>query len=64
MEVGRDKGREIHIGPEPCVGIREGYGEASAGEYICQAWSPPEVTWLQVSTWSRTRRATCAGAKA
>jgi hypothetical protein len=27
-----DEGVAIHIGPEPCVGSREGIGEASAGE--------------------------------
>src|SRR3954463_8063829 len=27
-----DEGVAIHIGPEPCVGSREGTGEASAGE--------------------------------
>ena len=34
-----DEGVAIHIGPEPCVGTREGDGEASAGERIGQALS-------------------------
>ena len=31
MRVPRDEGIANHIGPEPCAGIREGVGEASAG---------------------------------
>ena len=31
MEVPDDEGIANHIGPEPCAGIREGVGEASAG---------------------------------
>ena len=33
------RGAAIHIGPEPCAGIREGFGEASAGERIGQPLS-------------------------
>ena len=32
MEVHYDEGVAIHIGPEPCAGVRKGAGEASAGE--------------------------------
>ena len=32
VQVHCDEGAAIHIGPEPCGGIREGVGEASAGE--------------------------------
>ena len=39
MKVRNDEGVVIHIGPEPCVGIREGAGEASAGERIGQPLS-------------------------
>ena len=39
MQVHYGEGVAIHIGPEPCVGIREGDGEASAGERIGQPWS-------------------------
>ena len=31
MQVPCDEGIANHIGPEPCAGIREGVGEASAG---------------------------------
>src|SRR3954467_8443593 len=30
---------DIHIGPEPCAGVREGDGEARVGECIGQVWS-------------------------
>jgi hypothetical protein len=36
VEVHCDEGVAIHIGPEPCVGAREGIGEASAGDCIGQ----------------------------
>ena len=36
MKVHYDEGVAIRIGPEPCVGIREGVGEASVGERIGQ----------------------------
>ena len=39
MQVHYDEGVAIHIGPEPCVGVREGVGEASAGERIGQPLS-------------------------
>ena len=39
MQVHCDEGAAIHIGPEPCTGIREGVGEASAGERIGQPLS-------------------------
>ena len=39
MEVLRDEGVAIHIGPEPCVGTREDDGEASVGERIGQPLS-------------------------
>ena len=32
MQVHCDEGVAIRIGPEPCVGVREDAGEASAGE--------------------------------
>ena len=31
MKVRNDEGVAIHIGPEPCAGVREGVGEASVG---------------------------------
>ena len=36
MEVHCDEGVATHIGPEPCAGVREDVGEASAGERIGQ----------------------------
>ncbi len=39
MRVHCDEGLANHIGPEPCAGIREGAGEASAGECIGQPLS-------------------------
>ena len=36
MEVHCDEGIANHIGPEPCVGLREDVGEASAGEHTGQ----------------------------
>ena len=39
MQVHCDEGVAIRIGPEPCVGIREGVGEASVGEHIGQPLS-------------------------
>ena len=39
MRVRHDEGVAIHIGPEPCAGIREDGGEASAGESAGQPLS-------------------------
>ena len=39
MQVHYDEGVAIHIGPEPCVAVREGGSEASAGEGIGQPLS-------------------------
>ena len=39
MQVHYDEGVATHIGPEPCAGVREGVGEASAGERIGQPLS-------------------------
>jgi hypothetical protein len=39
VQVHYDEGIAIRIGPEPCVGTREGDGEASAGERIGQPLS-------------------------
>jgi hypothetical protein len=39
VEVRHDEGLAPHIGPEPCVGAREGTGEASARECTGQPWS-------------------------
>ena len=39
MKVHHDKGVTTHIGPESCVGIREGAGEALTGDHIGQPLS-------------------------
>ena len=39
MQVHCDEGIANHIGPEPCAGIREDFGEASAGERAGQPLS-------------------------
>ena len=39
MQVHYGEGIAIHIGPEPCAGVREGVGEASAGVRIGQPLS-------------------------
>jgi hypothetical protein len=39
VQVHYDEGVAIRIGPKPCAGIREGVGEASAGERIGQPLS-------------------------
>jgi hypothetical protein len=39
VQVHYDEGVAIHVGPEPCVRVREGTGEASAGERIGQPLS-------------------------
>ena len=39
MKVHYDKGVTTHIGPESCVCIREGAGEALTGDRIGQPWS-------------------------
>jgi len=39
VQVHCDEGVAIRIGPEPCAGIREDVGEASAGECVGQPLS-------------------------
>ena len=39
MRVHYDEGVANHIGPEPCAGVREDVGEASAGDRIGQPLS-------------------------
>ncbi len=40
VRVHHDEGVAIHIGPEPCADVREGVGEASAGDRAGQAIEP------------------------
>ena len=39
MQVHYDEGIANHIGPEPCVAVREGGYEASVGVHVGQPWS-------------------------
>ena len=43
VQVHFDEGVASHIGPEPCAGVREDIGEASAGEHIGQPLSRETV---------------------
>ena len=46
MQVHYDEGVASHIGPEPCVVVRKGRGEASAGERIGQPLSRESLILL------------------
>ena len=46
MKVHHGEGVAIRIGPEPCVGTREGDGEASVGEHIGQPLSRENLNRL------------------
>ena len=61
MQVRCDEGIANHIGPEPCAGIREGVGEASAGERIGQP-SSHDTSLSRVPTPFHRRKATWVGA--
>jgi hypothetical protein len=43
VQVRHDEGVAIHIGPEPCAGIREDVGEASVGERTGQPLSHESI---------------------
>jgi hypothetical protein len=43
VKVRYDEGPTSHIGPKPCVNVREGIGEASVGESIGQPSSRERV---------------------
>ena len=65
MRVRRNEGVAIHIGPEPCAVIREGDGEASAGERIGQPlsresflfWVPTPCIWWKATHSGASARA-------
>ncbi len=61
MEVHDDEGVATHIGREPCAGIREDVGEASAGERTGQPLSRERV-FSREPTLSTERKATRRGA--
>jgi hypothetical protein len=46
VQVHCEEGLAIHLGPEPCVCIREDAGEASAGECIGQPLSLENYVYL------------------
>jgi hypothetical protein len=54
VQVHYDEGVAIHIGPKPCVGIREDGDEASVGEGIGQPLSREWVPTL-FRAWKATR---------
>ena len=57
MKVRYDEGVAIHIGPKPCVDVREDGDEASVGEGIGQPLSL-EILTSRVPTLFRKRKAT------
>ena len=59
MKVPCDEGVAIHIGPEPCVGVRKDADEASVGEGIGQPLSRESQS--RVPTLFRVRKATRFG---
>ena len=61
MEVRCDEGLANRIGPEPCAGIREDVGEASAGERAGQLLSR-DRSLSRVPTLFHRRKATRTGA--
>ena len=61
MQVHYDEGVAIHIGPEPCVGVREGVVEALAGERIGQPLSRERV-FSRMPTLSTERKVMRLGA--
>lgn len=63
MQVHCDEGVASRIGPEPCAGIREDVGEASAGEHIGQPLSR-DRNLSRVPTQSHWRKATPMSAQA
>ena len=54
MKVPHGEGVAIHTGPEPCVGTREGVGEASVGEHIGQPLSRENLSNLGADVFEST----------
>jgi hypothetical protein len=54
VKVRHDEGVAIRIGPEPCVGTREGVGEASVGEHIGQPLSRENLSNLGADVFEST----------
>jgi hypothetical protein len=67
VQVHYGEGIAIRTGPKPCVGIREGAGEASAGESIGQPLSRERVcvpdadavNWAEGDTCRRVSARVC-----
>ena len=62
MQVHYDEGIAIHIGPEPCAGLREDICEASVGGHTGQPLSR-ERMFSRAPTLSTERKATRTGAQ-
>jgi len=65
VKVHRNEGVAIHIGPKPCVTIREGVGEASVGERAGQPLSresiiPQGADAVQMAEGNTERRASAS----
>ena len=56
MKVHHGEGVAIRTGPEPCVGTREGVGEASVGEHIGQPLSRDNLINLGADVFEITER--------
>jgi hypothetical protein len=68
VQVRYDEGVAIHIGPEPCVSVREGVGEASVGERIGQPLSHempviPDADVVMVTEGDTSERVTASALK-
>jgi hypothetical protein len=62
VQVHYDEGLASYIGPKPCASIREGAGEASAGEHTGQPLSRERMI-SRAPTLSTERKAIRAGAQ-
>jgi hypothetical protein len=62
VEVRCNEGVAIRIGPEPCVDVREGAGEASAGERIGQPLSRESLSVSGADVFRFTEGETGGGA--
>ena len=64
MRVRYDEGVAIHVGPEPCVRVREGTREASAGERAGQPSSRDSLIVLDADAVTKAEGHTSEGASA
>src|SRR3954463_16621686 len=61
VQVRHGEGVAIRTGPEPCVGTREGVGEASVGEHIGQPLSRENLSNLGADVFESTEGNTDGG---